>query len=95
MLESIKVGIHISCNSFSGSWTDDIDSKISATCKSTRLALRIVTMVVFFNFGSLVKPSVVLSVSISLVIHFSISTHIWQIFELVHELQKKVLSTLG
>jgi len=46
--ESVKARIKIGSNSFSGSWTNDTGSKISATCKSNGLALRIVTMVPFF-----------------------------------------------
>jgi len=52
-------------------------------------------MVVFVNSNSLVKPGVVLLVSTSQVIYLFISTHIWQIDELVHESQMKVLSTLN
>ena len=58
MLESIKIGIKIGSNSFSGSFIDDIDSEISATYKSTALALRVVVMVAVFNSDSLVKPDV-------------------------------------
>jgi len=51
-------------------------------------------VVALVNSNSLVKPGIVLLVSTSQVIHFSISTHIWQIYEPIHESQRKVLSTL-
>ena len=94
MLELIKIRIKTGSSFFSYNWTDSPGLEISTTCKSIGLALRIVVMVTFSNSGSLVKDDVVLLVSTSQVIHLSISTHIWQINEPIHQSKKKVLSIL-